>query len=348
MENPGQASVVQRMFRLVMEGMSANQVVRLLNADGIPTATGKQWTIPSVLHLLHNTTYMGVVEYGRTSLLSQEMAGTDNCEEKPKRVRVRHAAPRVRAKTQAVPALVSADVFEMVQRVLCANRARLYESGGRAMASKHLLVGIAQCACGTPLAFKPARPGHPNHTNYYICPKHRAGTCMASGHIPAEEAEEILQREFLALFGMPDERNEWLVRRISAVDGDRAAVDASLDSVRRDLQRLDNEDQRVLRAARAGKVPFDALADLRESVRRDKEEVERRLRVLEEQRDRAARQARSFTETLEALSAVDHWNTLEVWQKRQLMRMCLNGRIVLRRAPDREEITIDAPWMVDG
>jgi len=345
-ENPEQAPVVRRMFRLVADGMSANQIVRLFNAEGTPTPTGRHWSLPSVLHVLHNRTYAGVVEYGRTSLVRPETGGESG--EAPRQWRVRHDEPRVRTETRAVPVLVPPEVFDGVQSVLAQNRARLYEVGGRAMASPHLLVGITQCACGTPLVHKSAGPSHPRRARYYLCPGHRAGTCTAHGSIPAREAEDLVQQAFLALFGIREVGRERLMRGIAAADDDQTALAATLEMVRRDLRRLDEEAQRVLRAARTGEIPFSALGDLRESILRDRADAESRLRGVEERREGAASRVRAFRATLDSLEPMALWESLEVWRRRQMLRMCLDGRITMTKAPGQDGITISAPWTAAG
>ncbi len=355
-ERAEEAAVVRRMFRLASEGMSATRILRLLNEEGSRTRAGKTWSSPSVLQVLHNKTYMGVVEYGRTSVVRVEGADGRPADDSfagksrnPKRVRVVNAEPKVMRKTDAVPALIDEETFERVQILLQGNRRRRYEVGGRAMGSPNLLVGLAQCSCGAPLVHT-GRGGtrNPNFLGYYLCSRHRDGLCHESGYIPTRAAEDIVEQSFLSLFGVREMRSEAFQARINAADEDRSAVEGVLDGVRRDLRRLDEEDQRLLRAARAGEVPFSALGDLRESLRRDRTEVEGRLRSLEEQREQAALRVRSFRVTLEALDAVDRWATLDVWQRRQLLRMCLDGRITITKAPGQDEITVDAPWMVAG
>ena len=355
-EHPEEAPVVQRMFRLVAEGTSATRIVRLLNEEGARTRRGKEWSSPSVLHILRNKTYAGVLEYGRTSVMRVD--GADGApapdsfagkSRNPRKVRVRHDNPKVRVETRAVPALVDKETFDRVQLVLEGNRTRRYEVGGRAMGSPHLLVGISQCGCGAPLIHTGGGgTRNPTFAGYYLCSRHRAGTCRESGYLPTKLAESVVEQTFLALFGVAEMRSELFAPRMDAADQDRAAVEAALETGRRELRRLDDEDQRLLRAARAGEVPFAMLADLRDSLARDRAEAGARLRSLEEQREAAALRVRSFRVALDALSAADRWAQLDVWQKRQLLRMCLDGRITVAKTPGQDKITVDAPWMVAG
>lgn len=353
-EQPEEAPVVRRIFRLAGEGMSAHKVMHLLNEEGLRTRAGKEWSSPSVLHLLHNRTYAGFVEYGKTSVVAVDggdgrpAADSFNGKSRtPRKTRVVNAQPKVAARTRAVPALVDDETFERVQLMLAGNRRRHYEIGGRAMGSPHLLVGISQCSCGAPLIHTGSGGTRkPNFAGYYLCARHRVGTCRESGYIPTRDAEMAVEATFLALFGVREARAEAFSPRIMAAGQDQAALEGSLDGVRREIRRLGEEDHRLLRAARAGEVPYSELGDLRESLRHDRAEAESRLHALEERRENAALQVRAFRVTLEALGAVDHWAGLEVWQKRQLLRMCLDGRITISKG--QGEITVDAPWMVAG
>ena len=354
--DPEEAPIVQRMFRLAAEGTSATRILRLLNEEGARTRAGKLWSSPSVLQVLHNKTYCGYVEYGRTSVVSVEGAdgvpATDSFSGKsrpPKKTRVVNDQPKVSSKTDAVTPMVDEETFDRVQVLLEGNRRRRYDIGGRAMGSPHLLVGIAQCSCGAPLIHNGGGgTRNPEFAGYYLCSGRRAGTCRESGYVPTKLAEAVVEQSFLALFGIREMRAEAFTPRMESADQDRAAVEAALETARRDMRRLEEEDQRLLRAARAGEVPFAALEDLRDSLRQDRNEADMRLRSLEEQRASAALRVRSFRVTLDALAAVDRWAQLEVWQKRQLLRMCLDGRITVVKAPHQNEIRVDAPWTVGG
>lgn len=342
-EEPARAALVRRMFTLVAGGMSAGRLTRLLNAEGALTAGGRPWSVSSLLHLLHNPTYSGVVEYGRTSLLPAgegTAAGGG-----PHRVRVRHAAPRVRGATAAAPALVPPETFAAAQAVLAGHRARLAAAGARAQGSPHLLVGISECACGRGLVHKSPGSRRPGRTRYYLCPGRREGTCGASAPIPAVEAELLVQEAFLAVFaveGLERQRLQRALAGAAAPPGDRAAPVAA---ARRQLRRLEAEEAHLLRAARAGTLPLDELRALRASLRRDRAEALGRLAMEEEQRGRAA-----ATEGLLAgpLQPRALWEGLEAWRQREVLRGCLQGRIRLLRPAAGGEVRIEARWLVGG
>lgn len=53
------AQVVRRIFDLYIGGTGAKEIARILNGDGIPTATGKRWSESQVRTMLHNEKYTG-------------------------------------------------------------------------------------------------------------------------------------------------------------------------------------------------------------------------------------------------------------------------------------------------
>ena len=187
---------------------------------------------------------------------------------------------------------------------------------------------------------------NPNFAGYYLCSRHRHGVCDVSGYVPAKLADTLVEREFLELFAVKDLREHRLRSRMTGAESDQRALEAALEQVRKEAAKLDEEDRRLLRAARSGKVPFEDLADLRESLRRDQQEADDRERALEAKVTEARLRARALDATLAALNAVDEWSNLPTWQRRQVLRMVLDDRIVLAKDRASGEIMIEAPWLV--
>ena len=61
------APIVQRIFRECLEGKGLKAIARSLNADRIPSATGKKWGMNSVENVLHNEAYAGVMVWPKRS-----------------------------------------------------------------------------------------------------------------------------------------------------------------------------------------------------------------------------------------------------------------------------------------
>jgi DNA invertase Pin-like site-specific DNA recombinase len=138
---PAQAAVVRRVFTDYASGQGQRAIVRALNDDGIPTATGKRWQQSRITRMLSNPAYIG-------KLLAKDDEG--------KRTRVLDGAH---------PAIVDDELWARVQTVRAGGSRR---KGGRHADGAHLLVrGILRCSCGNAMLPRKARPGVERER--YVC-----------------------------------------------------------------------------------------------------------------------------------------------------------------------------------
>ncbi|MNP49501.1 Recombinase [compost metagenome] len=63
MQDEQQASTVKYIFQEYVEGTNPYRIAKLLNKAGIPTKTGKAWTVVQVQNVLGNETYTGYNTY---------------------------------------------------------------------------------------------------------------------------------------------------------------------------------------------------------------------------------------------------------------------------------------------
>ena len=152
--DPPKDAVARRVLEMALRGQSILEIVKTLNKEGIPTATGKRWLKTSVHGLLTNEVYMGTLVWG--------LKATDGSE--PVRVE------------DAVPAIVSGEEFEQVRALLEARAPA--QSNPRSVASPYLLSGLVGCAlCGKQLTGAEAKGGR---YSYYVCGsllKRGSGAC---------------------------------------------------------------------------------------------------------------------------------------------------------------------------
>ena len=62
--NPPADAVVRRIFDMTLQGRTALDITRVLNAEGIPTANGKRWLKTTVHTILTNEAYTGTLVWG--------------------------------------------------------------------------------------------------------------------------------------------------------------------------------------------------------------------------------------------------------------------------------------------
>lgn len=176
------ADVVRDIFRWKLEGVSAADIAAKLNADGIlaPMDYKKQqgfrfatpfriksrspWSATSVLRILKNPVYTGVLEQGKNTTPSYKVK---------KRVeRPRGEWAVVQGTHEAV---VDRQDFFSVQKVLAMDTRR--SPGGSKV---ELFSGIVSCGeCGAPMVRKTIPSGGKKYV-YYVCAAHKTEkTCYA-------------------------------------------------------------------------------------------------------------------------------------------------------------------------
>ncbi|MDE2684515.1 MAG: recombinase family protein [Chloroflexota bacterium] len=141
--NPPHDALVRRIFDLTLQGKTSLDILKTLNAEGIPSPNGKQWRKTTVHKLLSNEAYTGTLVWGQKSRDKQE----------PVRVE------------DAFPAIVSQQEFQRVRKLL-ESRAPAVTHPRRA-ASPYLLSGLAKCEhCNKALTAAEAKSGR---YTYYVC-----------------------------------------------------------------------------------------------------------------------------------------------------------------------------------
>ena len=166
--NPPADAVVRRIFDMTLQGRTALDITRALNAEGIPTANGKRWLKTTVHTVLTNEAYTGTLVWGT------------NAKDK---------APPVRVE-DAFPAIVTRKEFERARRLM-QSRAPKHVHPRRA-SSPYLLSGLLKCeACGKALTAAEAKSGK---YTYYVCQSliKRGKEACATPRLNAKRFEETI------------------------------------------------------------------------------------------------------------------------------------------------------------
>ena len=156
--NPVQAPIVVRIFDEFVRGKGVSRITAELNADGIPTFTGKRWYPITVHRILRNETYTGRTVFGKTGTRMVRRPG------RKRRVREVYARPeneRIEI-AGASPPIVSSELFERA-------RARLDDPERHAQhkpTRTYPLRGRLRCHCGTAMSGHAVNRGR---YSYYRC-----------------------------------------------------------------------------------------------------------------------------------------------------------------------------------
>lgn len=143
--NEDQAAIVRRIFRQYAAGVSPRDIAGQLNQEGVPAPRGKHWRASSIQGhrarqsgFLHNTLYIGQLQYGRTTFLKNPKNGK----------RVSKLGEKDDIVTTQVESLriIDDDLWEKVHSRMRQNIGRRPELQQR---PKWLLAGLVHCGlCG--------------------------------------------------------------------------------------------------------------------------------------------------------------------------------------------------------
>jgi site-specific DNA recombinase len=236
---PEEARVVQEMFAWVAkERLSLAAVTRRLNEHGVPTRGGQPWNRSTVGHILKNTAYHGTAYFGkrRNGPRRARPRPLRGAPETPRRSYGTYAAPRAEQEAIAVPAVLSAELFDAVQEQLSDNRRRWR---GQPYNIDFLLRGLAVCArCN--YGYVGAHDRRHNYT-YYRCAGSSAGRPCGNSLVHAARLERAVWSDVCALLRDPQRiRREYQRRRERGrppnPEADRLA--AAMHKVKRAITRL--------------------------------------------------------------------------------------------------------------
>ncbi len=162
------AAVLRRIFTERAAGTTVRQICRQLNADGVPSPTGKPtWGHSTISRLLRNEAYVGRVYYNRTETISATGP-----------VRGTRQVPRPREEWIAIdcPAIITDEQFQATDRVAYDNS---QWSPRRAEPGAFLLRGLVKCGiCAVGTNCHKMRGRNGTWHRYYYCRNHdplRAG-----------------------------------------------------------------------------------------------------------------------------------------------------------------------------
>jgi site-specific DNA recombinase len=291
--DPEQAAWVLKAFTWYgIDGLSSREIVKRLNAAGVPSPRGGTWSFSAIygdakrgIGFLNQELYRGRIVYNRSTF---ESVYDDPANPGRKR-RKRIERPESEWTTHDVPELriVPEDIWNAVkarQQRTFARSAELRKAGkhGAGGAPRFILSGIIKCTCGANYVI--AGP------NSYLCANNRnKGTCSNSRRVPRVPLEQAILgalardlfirehlqafRERAEAFKAERKRQERAARqRMKDIDGEIANLISALKmgivtpTVKAELLALEEEKARL--EARPGDIEEEELLPLVEQWRR--------------------------------------------------------------------------------
>jgi site-specific DNA recombinase len=249
-----EARVVRQVFIWVgHQRLSIGEVCRRLRTQGIATRTGKTWwDRTSVWDMLKNPAYHGQAAFGKTRVgaLQPRLRAQRGRPLQPRYACSVYDVPRQDWLMIPVPAIVSEDLFAVVQSQLEENRRRA-RAGRRG--ARYLLQGLLVCGCcgyayyGKALS-PSSRKGHPRDYAYYRCigsDAYRFGgqrLCFNT-QVRTDRLEGAVWQQVCQLLEEPQRLEQEYERRLQAVqgsggEGETALLDKQIAKLRQGIARL--------------------------------------------------------------------------------------------------------------
>jgi site-specific DNA recombinase len=337
-----EAAVVRRIFTDRAVGISVREICRRLNADGVPSPTGKPtWGTSTICRLLRNEAYIGRVYYNRT-------------ESVPDRRPTRHhrQVPRDRDEWIPIdcPRIVSDELFQAAGRVATDNTKW---SPRRAEPGQWLLKGLVKCGvCGVGTRCHKMRGRNGTWHRYYHCRNHDPIRAGGEAHrcpernIRADALDTFVFDHIRTAITRPDLllAGEQAVKLTTPTPDDELLA-AELARLDRKLDATDAERRRLIDLYQGGFI------DLPEMQRRATEVTARR-NELQHKRTRLADERATLARDNQLRSRVHDFatrihaiiDTLDDTQKQQLLRLLVEDvRVTGWHVQIRLRIALDPP-----
>jgi len=258
-----EANIVKSMFKDIINGEGLTDIVRDLNARGIPGPRGKGWGKTGVYKILTNEIHTGTFVWGKKSKRGLDPVRVEN----------------------ACPTIVDNETFLQVQELMKERMpARIHP---RRAASPFLLSGLAYCGhCGKALVGRYAKGGK---FSYYVCgtlDKKGSGSCQA-GYLSTGKFEAIMIEQIKNHVLTRENLIELVNLTNQELDSNMKSYSADLDSISRSENDTNQRLGRLYDAIETGKVDLDDLVvRIRELRQRQEQLQSRRIEIDNQMSDR--------------------------------------------------------------
>jgi site-specific DNA recombinase len=260
-----EADVVRRVFgRYSNEGVSIGALARWLSEQQIATRTGKQtWDRSTVWGMLRNTAYRGEAGFGKTASSGQPGKATRTTRQRGERHGrrpTRTDRPVEQWTVIAVPAIVDEQTFALAQARLQDNK----RFAARNTKTPALLQGLVVCRdCGYACYRNSTRTSAGRHIYYYRCTgsddwRHPGGRVCANRPVRADELDDLVWTQTLALLEDPTLIQAEIDRRLSALRAEHPAARRQ-EALERDVTRARATTGRLIEAYQEQLITLDEL-----------------------------------------------------------------------------------------
>lgn len=248
--DPATTPQARKIFKDVLQGKGAMEIVKELNSSGKISPKRKGWCKTTIYSILTNEAYTGTLVWGKHSKHNVEPIRVEN----------------------AWPALIDRDTFDAVQAQLKSRTREVMHP--RRVASRYLLSGIARYGnCGKQLVGQDAKSGK---FSYYVCGtllKKGAGSCK-SHYLNSDKFERLVIDKIKERV-LTEENLKELVRLVNEeMDGITKECQGDLDAINDNVIDIDHRLERLYDALETGKIGLEDLVPRIQELRGRKEQLE--------------------------------------------------------------------------
>jgi site-specific DNA recombinase len=287
------APIIQRIFRMAVEGMGAKEIVKVLNSEGLKTSRGKPWSKNNVYYILKNEVYTGTLLWNR----SNRNGGRRKPNEPDEVIRIESNHP----------ALIDQETFKRVQELLRQRSPKVVHP--RLVSSQYLLTGFIYCGkCGARMVGAAAKS---SKFFYYVCHNcyKRGKEICDAGFINKDRLEAFIVERVKANI-LTDENLEELARLTNEdMREARGEYAERLELIDVQLQDLRGRLHKLYDALETGKLDLEELAPRIKELKAQIGDLERnRTDLVDKLRDTRlelvnASAVKAYVEDLRALLA---------------------------------------------
>jgi site-specific DNA recombinase len=337
-----EAAVVRRIFTDRAAGITVREICRRLNADAVPSPTGKPtWGHSTLSRLLRNEAYIGRVYYNRTESVPDR---------RPTR-RTRQV-PRDRDEWVPIdcPRIIADELFQAAGRVATDNTKW---SPRRAEPGAWLLKGLVKCGvCGVGTNCHKMRGRNGTWHRYYYCRNHdplRAGgesRRCPERNIRADALDAFVFDHIRAAITHPDQllAGEQAVTLHTPIPDDEL-LSAELARLDRKIDAAEAERRRLIDLYQGGFIELPEMQRRATEVSARRKELQHKRTSLAHERTALAhdnqlrRRVHNFAARIHAVI-----DTLDDIQKQQLLRLLVEDvRVTGWHVQIRLRIALDPP-----
>lgn len=269
------AHIIRKIFNLyVQERLSLNGICRKLGECQIKSPKGNsRWFTATILGILRNRAYTGSAAYGK----SERYEGIDKIRHYKGIRQLKPKNPRKRTKEESwyeinIPIIISENDFETAQEYINKNK----DLASRNTKEPSLLQGLITCGeCGCQF-YKRMRRYKDKITNHYYCRSHtdnKLKSC-SNGHVDQEELDTLVYNEIIQMLQNPFMLREELKRR-ERESGNVQEIERQEISMRKELDKLTKERERLLDAYQSGLLDLTSLGERAKGLEKRRNELEK-------------------------------------------------------------------------